>query len=338
MQPGRREGVGWRRRNRHEWGRVRGTREAHPEHAVHIRDLGGVPIRYVRVEIPHVIEEVAHVGDGRDNPVGDRAVRCNSGSRVGVVRLDRILQGGLGREGAGRRRRRRRRRWRRAGRRRRRRDSRDNRDTFGEGVGLVGRDVEGRLNRARDAGVAEGFGTDRHERGRIRQVQAREFGLEEGVLPDLLDGRTQLERARELALALQEVVRDARRGRVGELPNNLPVDALFHAVFGEDALLHACPAQQVVCVEAAPLGGLQLHLENGERGVAAPGCQVALCVYPALLKMMDGKYTLLTCRAWVRPRCLTLSPWAWWPCDGCAAPTTNGWRLPGAGVNTAAAP
>ena len=86
-------------------GRVRlkavgqGTREAHPEHAGHGRDAGRVPIRYVRVENPHVIEERAHVGDGRDNPVGDQAVLCNSGSRVEVVRRDRRLQGGLGREG-----------------------------------------------------------------------------------------------------------------------------------------------------------------------------------------------------------------------------------------------
>ena len=102
---GRREGVGWRRRKRHVhgegptqgWG-SQGTRGAHVEHAAHVSDTGGVPIGNVRVEILQAIEEVVHVGDGRDVPVGDGAVRCNSGSRVGVVRRYRRLQGGLGRE------------------------------------------------------------------------------------------------------------------------------------------------------------------------------------------------------------------------------------------------
>eukprot|EP00964_Phaeocystis_antarctica_P058053 scaffold34414_cov60-Phaeocystis_antarctica.AAC.8 len=40
-----------------------GTRGAHPEHALHGRDLGGVPVGNVRVEILQVLEEVAHVGD-----------------------------------------------------------------------------------------------------------------------------------------------------------------------------------------------------------------------------------------------------------------------------------
>eukprot|EP00964_Phaeocystis_antarctica_P141544 scaffold106602_cov51-Phaeocystis_antarctica.AAC.2 len=254
-------------------------RGAHPEHVAHVRDTGRIPARNVRVKVLHVVEEPAHVGDARDVPVGNGAVCRNGGGRVRIVGLDRCLQGGRARErvGVGPRRRRRRRR---AG---RRRDRRDDRDAFGERVGLVCRGVEGRLNRVRDAGVVEGFGTDRLERGHIRQIQAREFGLKEGVLPDLLDGRAQLERARELALALQEVVWDDLQVRVDELPDNLPVGALLHAFFGEDALLHICPAQQVVCVEAAPLGGLQRHLENGQRGgVAAPGCQVALCGYPAL--------------------------------------------------------
>ena len=44
------------------WG-GQGTRGAHVEHAVHGRNAGGVPIGNVRVEIPQVIEEVAHVGD-----------------------------------------------------------------------------------------------------------------------------------------------------------------------------------------------------------------------------------------------------------------------------------
>ena len=49
VRPGRREGVGWRRRNRHVhgegptqgWG-SQGTRGAHVEHLVHVRDLGRV--------------------------------------------------------------------------------------------------------------------------------------------------------------------------------------------------------------------------------------------------------------------------------------------------------
>ena len=122
VRPGRREGVGWRRCNQHARGgpnsrlwRPQGTRGAHPEHGLHGSNAGGVPIGNVRVEILQVIEEVAHVGDGRDVPVGDGAVRCNSGSRVGVVRLNRRLQGGRAREGSvlqRRRRQRRRGRWR----------------------------------------------------------------------------------------------------------------------------------------------------------------------------------------------------------------------------------
>eukprot|EP00964_Phaeocystis_antarctica_P119587 scaffold83304_cov53-Phaeocystis_antarctica.AAC.3 len=119
----------------------------------------------------------------------------------------------------------------------------------------------------------------------LRKALAPIFSSEaafDSVLPDRLYGRAQLECAREFALALQEVVWDDLQVRVDELPDHLPVGALLHAVFGEDALLHICPAQQVVCVEAAPLGGLQRHLENGQRGVATPGCQVALRGYPAL--------------------------------------------------------
>eukprot|EP00964_Phaeocystis_antarctica_P026935 scaffold15160_cov57-Phaeocystis_antarctica.AAC.2 len=99
---------------------------AHIEHAVHGRDAGGVPVGYVRVEFIPLVEEVAHVGDARDVPVGDWAARRSGGSRVSVEVPDRRHQGGLGREdtGRGRRwagRRRRRRRRRRAGRRWRRR-------------------------------------------------------------------------------------------------------------------------------------------------------------------------------------------------------------------------
>eukprot|EP00964_Phaeocystis_antarctica_P156152 scaffold125705_cov51-Phaeocystis_antarctica.AAC.1 len=55
---------------------------AHEEHLVHGRDTGGVPVGNVRIEILQADEEVAHVGDGRDVPVGDGAVRCNGGGRV----------------------------------------------------------------------------------------------------------------------------------------------------------------------------------------------------------------------------------------------------------------
>eukprot|EP00964_Phaeocystis_antarctica_P138120 scaffold102780_cov57-Phaeocystis_antarctica.AAC.4 len=51
----------------------------------------------------------------------------------------------------------------------------------------IGRDVEGRHNRARDVGAAEGVGTDRHERGRIRELQARDFGDVEDAKPDMPD-------------------------------------------------------------------------------------------------------------------------------------------------------
>eukprot|EP00964_Phaeocystis_antarctica_P096873 scaffold63096_cov53-Phaeocystis_antarctica.AAC.4 len=75
-----------------------GTRGAHVEHVFHVRDPGGVPAGNVRVEILQVLEEVAHVGDGRDVPVGNGAVRRNGSSLVSVERLDRRLQGSLGRE------------------------------------------------------------------------------------------------------------------------------------------------------------------------------------------------------------------------------------------------
>ena len=44
---------------------------------------------------------MAHVGHARDVPVGDGPVLFDGGSRVGVVRLDRRLQGALVREGVG---------------------------------------------------------------------------------------------------------------------------------------------------------------------------------------------------------------------------------------------
>eukprot|EP00964_Phaeocystis_antarctica_P022735 scaffold12647_cov59-Phaeocystis_antarctica.AAC.2 len=59
---------------------------------------GGSPAGNVRVEVLQVVEEVAHVGDARDVPGDDGAVRCFGGGHAGVVRLDRRPQGGLGRK------------------------------------------------------------------------------------------------------------------------------------------------------------------------------------------------------------------------------------------------
>eukprot|EP00964_Phaeocystis_antarctica_P058136 scaffold34462_cov56-Phaeocystis_antarctica.AAC.5 len=91
------------------WGRARGG--AHEKHVSHGCDAGGVPVGYIRVEVQTVVigivtvttcvtflEELAHVGDGRDVPVGDGPVRRYGGSRVSVELLDRRHQGGLGRE------------------------------------------------------------------------------------------------------------------------------------------------------------------------------------------------------------------------------------------------
>jgi hypothetical protein len=104
---GRQEGVGRRRRLRHarRWPDSRlggqGTRIAHVEHVVHGRDAGGVPAGNVRVEILRVIEEPAHVGDGRDTPVGDGAVVRNGQGRVRIELRERRRQGALAREGVG---------------------------------------------------------------------------------------------------------------------------------------------------------------------------------------------------------------------------------------------
>jgi len=86
---------------------AKGTRGAHVEHVEHGRDAGGVPAGNVRVEVRQATEELAHVGDGRDAPVGDGAVLRNGRGRVRIELRDRRLQGGLAREGvhnAGRRR------------------------------------------------------------------------------------------------------------------------------------------------------------------------------------------------------------------------------------------
>eukprot|EP00964_Phaeocystis_antarctica_P045981 scaffold26514_cov53-Phaeocystis_antarctica.AAC.4 len=74
---------------------VGGTGGAHQEHVAHVCDTGGVPAGYVRVEVPQVIEDPAHVGDGRDVPADDGSIRRNGGGRVSVERLNRRLQGGL---------------------------------------------------------------------------------------------------------------------------------------------------------------------------------------------------------------------------------------------------
>ena len=86
----------------------RGTRGAHLKHLVHGCDAGGIPARYVCVELVQVIEEIGHVCDCRDAPARYGAVRRSGGSRVGVVLLGRRPQGGRVREGIGRWRRRRR--------------------------------------------------------------------------------------------------------------------------------------------------------------------------------------------------------------------------------------
>ena len=102
--------VWWRHDKRHARGcgptqglGAKGTRGAHAEHVAHVSDAGGVPAGNVRVEARQVTEEGAHVGDGGDVPVGDGAACRSGGSRVSVELLDLSLQGGLGREDAGRR-------------------------------------------------------------------------------------------------------------------------------------------------------------------------------------------------------------------------------------------
>jgi len=98
-------------------GGAKGTRGAHKEHGAHVCDAGGVPAGNVRVEafevaagiivivntviVIVILEEGAHVGDGRDVPVGDGASCRSGGSRVSDELLDCSLQGGLGREDAG---------------------------------------------------------------------------------------------------------------------------------------------------------------------------------------------------------------------------------------------
>eukprot|EP00964_Phaeocystis_antarctica_P090945 scaffold58258_cov62-Phaeocystis_antarctica.AAC.1 len=61
-------------------------------------------------------------------------------------------------------------------------------------------------------GVCEGAFPDRQERGRIPEVQARDFSAPEGVLPDRLDVGTDHERARDVGVGEGEVL--DRRARV----------------------------------------------------------------------------------------------------------------------------
>ena len=84
--------------------------------------------------------------------------------------------------------------------------------------------------RAPKLSVTESVFTDRHERGRVREVEARERRppapsptpreprVGEGPGADGLHGRAHLERACEAWVAVQEVIRNIRHGRVNELP------------------------------------------------------------------------------------------------------------------------
>eukprot|EP00964_Phaeocystis_antarctica_P095533 scaffold61971_cov54-Phaeocystis_antarctica.AAC.1 len=104
-----------------------------------------------------------------------------------------------------------------------------------EGGGTDGLDCRAHRERARELGVEEGGGTNRrdgggdherprpdlHERGRLRKVEARELGVGERQGTDGLHGRAHLERAREVHVAIEEVIWDVRHGRVGELPARL---------------------------------------------------------------------------------------------------------------------
>ena len=50
------------------WFKVEVGPTAHPEHALHVRDAGGVPAGDVGIELLQFVEEFAHVGDVRDVP------------------------------------------------------------------------------------------------------------------------------------------------------------------------------------------------------------------------------------------------------------------------------
>eukprot|EP00964_Phaeocystis_antarctica_P004770 scaffold2588_cov51-Phaeocystis_antarctica.AAC.2 len=80
-----------------------------------------------------------------------------------------------------------------------------------------GRDIEGRPNPADDVRELEGVVPDRHERGRLREVQAREFGVCEGGIPDRLDLGRDHERARDVGLSEGPVSDRHERGRLREV-------------------------------------------------------------------------------------------------------------------------
>ena len=74
-------------------------RGARLKHAAHGCDAGGGPARNVRVEASHALEELGHVIDGGDAPVGDGAVSHDGRGLVVIEGLGGRLQGGLGRKG-----------------------------------------------------------------------------------------------------------------------------------------------------------------------------------------------------------------------------------------------
>eukprot|EP00964_Phaeocystis_antarctica_P022072 scaffold12249_cov49-Phaeocystis_antarctica.AAC.1 len=82
--------------------------------------------------------------------------------------------------------------------------------------------VAGDHERARKVSAREGAGPDLHERGRLREVEGRELGTDEGPSADGLDGRSHLERAREVRLALQEVIRDGPLWQDRRAPSTPP--------------------------------------------------------------------------------------------------------------------
>eukprot|EP00964_Phaeocystis_antarctica_P055511 scaffold32656_cov108-Phaeocystis_antarctica.AAC.2 len=227
---------------------------AHHEHAVHIRDLGRVPIGNVRIEILQVIEELVHVGDGRDVPLGDGAVRCNSGSRVAVVRLDRRLQRGLRREGVGVGPRRRRRRGRRGARRRRRR-----RGQRGARWWRRGRRRRRARRRRRRCQANDLIGSER---------PATQVGLGEGGLGEVDGGGARLGRGSDIRVAQVGV------GEVGLSE----VDGGEAALGGVHAVGSERPATQVGVREGGlgEVDGGAVHAVGSERRAAQVGSEVGL--------------------------------------------------------------
>ena len=69
-----------------------GAGDAHVEHVGHVRDSRGIPAGDVCIEIHQVTEELFHVGDGRDAPLGNGAVRRNSRCHVTIESFGRFPQ------------------------------------------------------------------------------------------------------------------------------------------------------------------------------------------------------------------------------------------------------